>query len=243
MSVVAGTSGPLTARGAAPADEASAVDVPVVGVPVIGVPRLEARADSAVRLVAERSCAVLVLLLLSPLMLAIALTIAVSSKGPVLYRQQRVGLGGREFRLIKFRTMHVDADRRAAELFARQNEASGPLSKLKRDPRVTGPGRFLRRFSMDELPQLFNVLGGSMSLIGPRPALPDEVAQFTESENLRHVVRPGMTGLAQVSGRSDLEWSEAVRLDLHYAAHRSLALDLYILLRTVPAVLGARGAY
>ncbi|GAB4003810.1 sugar transferase [Nocardioides ultimimeridianus] len=206
-------------------------------------PVVDVRREPRLRRAVEWSVTFALVAVLAPLMLTIAVVVAVTSEGPVLFRQQRVGLGGTTFELLKFRTMLVDAERRKAEVFALVNEASGPLTKLRRDPRVTGPGRVLRRFSLDELPQLFNVLGGSMSLVGPRPALPEEVAQFAADEHRRHAVRPGMTGLAQVSGRSDLAWADAVRLDLRYVDHRSPALDLHILLRTVPAVLGARGAY
>lgn len=191
----------------------------------------------------ELAAVTLALPLLVPLLGLIALAVATTSRGPVLYRQQRVGLGGHEFEIIKFRTMRVDADRHAAALFAVRNDAAGPLHKLYDDPRVTRVGRWLRRLSLDELPQLWNVVTGSMALVGPRPALPHEVAAFAPRDHGRHRVRPGMTGLAQVGGRSDLSWEEAVELDLHYVAHRSFRLDLLILLRTLPAVLRGRGAY
>lgn len=182
------------------------------------------------------------LCVLSPLLVVLSLMVWSTSKGPVLYRQVRVGELGRPITMRKFRSMRVDAERHLQEL-ASQNEAGGPLFKLRADPRVTWVGRWLRRFSLDELPQLLNVLEGSMSLVGPRPALPHEVAQFSPHERQRLLVKPGLTGLAQVSGRSDLAWEESVRLDLHYVEHCSAALDLRILIRTVPAVLSARGAY
>lgn len=182
------------------------------------------------------------LCLLGPLLGVLSLMVWGTSKGPVLYRQVRVGERGRPITVRKFRSMRVDADRQLPEL-ASQNEAGGPLFKLRADPRVTHVGRWLRRLSLDELPQLINVLEGSMSLVGPRPALPHEVAQFSPRERRRLLVKPGLTGLAQVSGRSDLPWEESVRLDLHYVEHCSTGLDLRILARTVPAVLSARGAY
>jgi exopolysaccharide biosynthesis polyprenyl glycosylphosphotransferase len=181
-------------------------------------------------------------LLLSPLLAAIALWIRLDSPGPVLFRQVRVGQHGREFSIVKFRTMYVDAESRLAEL-RHLSDTDGFMFKMRDDPRVTGVGRWLRRFSVDELPQLFNVLGGSMSLVGPRPPLPAEVAAYPADAHRRLVVRPGMTGLWQVSGRSDLPWEEAVRLDLRYVENWSLSLDLVILLRTLTAVCRGSGAY
>jgi lipopolysaccharide/colanic/teichoic acid biosynthesis glycosyltransferase len=166
-----------------------------------------------------------------------------TSRGPLLFRQQRVGHGGRVFEVLKFRTMYADAEARAAEVFAEHNDGSGPLTKLHVDPRVTPVGRWLRRLSLDELPQLWNVVNGTMALVGPRPNTPTEVARFEPAEHRRHAVRPGMTGLAQVNGRSDLEWDEAVLLDLEYVDHHCVRMDLHILLRTLPAVFGGRGAY
>ena len=154
----------------------------------------------------------------------------------------RVGKDGRHFSMLKFRSMGVGADSRLAEL-AGQNEASGPLFKIKADPRVTRVGRVLRRYSLDELPQLFNVLGGDMSLVGPRPPLPAEVAEYEEWQLGRLRAVPGLTGLWQVSGRSEVPFHDMVRLDLHYIRNWSLALDFEILLRTVPAVISSRGAY
>ncbi len=162
--------------------------------------------------------------------------------GPVLFRQTRVGIEGREFRCWKFRTMVVDAEALLAKLHAEQGY-SGGLFKMENDPRITAPGRWLRRFSLVELPQLVNVLCGDMSLVGPRPPLPHEVAQYDEAMERRLRVRPGMTGLWQVSGRSDLAWSEAIRLDLYYVDNWSMVQDLTILARTFGAVVGSRGAY
>ena len=162
--------------------------------------------------------------------------------GPVFYRQERIGRAGRTFRMIKFRSMVMDADQQVAQLAA-TDEGAGPLFKMKRDPRVTRVGGFLRRLSLDELPQLFNVIGGSMSLVGPRPPLQREVATYTEDALRKLLVRPGMTGLWQVNGRSDLTWEESVRLDLRYVENWSPFLDVSILWKTVGAVFRGRGAY
>ncbi|WP_370290672.1 sugar transferase [Nocardioides sp.] len=179
---------------------------------------------------------------LSPVMLAIALWIKLHDGGPILFRQARAGLHGETFSCLKFRTMVVDAEARLAELKAAAG-VDGMLFKMKDDPRVTRPGRFLRRLSLDELPQLFNVLRSEMSLVGPRPPLPSEVAQYNNDATRRLHVRPGMTGLWQVSGRSDLTWDEAIRLDLYYVDNWSMVADLAILFRTVGAVFASRGAY
>ena len=184
----------------------------------------------------------LILLGCSPLLLLVALAIRLDSPGPVFFPQDRVGKDGRPFRMLKFRSMRRDADRLLAELRDR-NEASGPLFKMRNDPRVTRVGRFLRRSSLDELPQLFNVLRGEMSLVGPRPPIPKEVADYEDWQHGRLRAVPGMTGLWQVSGRSDVPFHDMVRLDLHYIRNWSLALDLEIILRTIPAVVGNRGAY
>ena len=182
------------------------------------------------------------LLAIAPLLALIALAVKLDSPGPILYGQLRVGKDGRQFRMLKFRSMVVDADRRLAELRA-QNEAIGPLFKMRRDPRVTRVGRFIRRWSLDELPQLFNVLRGEMSLVGPRPPVPSEVVQYEDWQFGRLRAVPGLTGLWQVSGRSDVSFHDMVRLDLYYIRNWSLALDFEILLRTIPAVLTSRGAY
>jgi len=182
------------------------------------------------------------LLVIWPLLLLIAIAIKLGSPGPVLYRQQRVGKDGRLFSMLKFRSMFQDADRRRDALIA-ANEATGPLFKMRNDPRVTRVGRLLRRSSLDELPQLFNVIRGEMSLVGPRPPLPSEVEKYEPWQLGRLRAVPGMTGLWQVSGRSDVSFHEMVRLDLHYIRNWSLSLDLEILWQTLPAVLGNRGAY
>ncbi|MGY1741761.1 MULTISPECIES: sugar transferase [unclassified Blastococcus] len=190
----------------------------------------------------DRTVAAVALLLLAPVMLAIALAVRLGSPGPVLYRQERVGVNGRTFTMLKFRSMVVDADRQVAALSA-ENISDGLLFKMRVDPRVTPVGRWLRRLSLDELPQLLNVLGGSMSLVGPRPPLPGEVARYDTQVSRRLLVKPGLTGLWQISGRSNLPWEEAVRLDLRYVENWSMAMDLMILAKTFRAVLGRSGAY
>lgn len=216
---------------------------PVDGLPMLHVehPTLSG-ARRVVKTAFDRVGAVALIVLFSPVLLAIALAVRLGSPGPVFFRQMRVGRHGREFLMYKFRTMRVDAERRLADI-RHLNEHDGVLFKMRNDPRVTPIGRWLRRFSLDELPQLFNVLSGSMSLVGPRPPLPEEVAAYPADARRRLAVRPGMTGLWQVSGRSDLPWEEAVRLDLRYVENWSLTLDLVILLRTLTAVCRGAGAY
>jgi exopolysaccharide biosynthesis polyprenyl glycosylphosphotransferase len=182
------------------------------------------------------------LLAIAPLLALIALAIKIDSRGPVFYGQQRVGKDSRQFKMLKFRSMVTDADLRKADLAA-HNEASGPMFKMRRDPRVTRVGRFIRRWSLDELPQLFNVLRGEMSLVGPRPPVPSEVSEYESWQLGRLRAVPGLTGLWQVSGRSEVPFHDMVRLDLHYIRNWSLSLDIEILLRTIPAVLTSRGAY
>jgi exopolysaccharide biosynthesis polyprenyl glycosylphosphotransferase len=177
------------------------------------------------------------LVALSPVLLAVAAAIALTDRGPVLFRQRRVGRDGVPFEILKFRSMCVDAEARLAALRAEQNERTGPLFKLDRDPRVTAVGRFIRAFSLDELPQLLNVLRGEMSLVGPRPALPAEVAAFPADLHARHLVRPGITGLWQVEARDNPSFGAYRRLDLFYVGNWSLLLDLIILLGTVEQVL------
>jgi exopolysaccharide biosynthesis polyprenyl glycosylphosphotransferase len=182
------------------------------------------------------------LLLIWPLLLAVAIAIKLDDRGPVLFRQQRVGLHRQLFTVLKFRTMVLEAENRLAELASR-NEADGPLFKLRNDPRITRVGRFLRRYSLDELPQLFNVLKGEMSLVGPRPPLPTEVALYEDWQLDRLEVRPGITGLWQVSGRSELSFEEYVRLDLFYIENWSMLYDLFVVAKTIPILLLPRGAY
>jgi exopolysaccharide biosynthesis polyprenyl glycosylphosphotransferase len=190
----------------------------------------------------DRVAAALLLVLLSPLLAAIAIAVKWSSPGPVFFRQTRIGTGGRQFTMLKFRSMVVDAERRRAGL-AHLNEGNDVLFKVRHDPRVTRVGAVLRRFSLDELPQLVNVVRGDMSLVGPRPPLPDEVATYTDGAVRRLRVRPGLTGLWQISGRSDLSWEDSLRLDLRYVDNWSLALDVLILWRTWRAVARGAGAY
>lgn len=190
----------------------------------------------------DRVVALTLLTLLAPALVTIAVVVRVDSRGPALFRQRRVGRAGRPFTMLKFRTMTRDAEARKAEL-ADRNISDGLLFKMTDDPRVTRVGRFLRRYSVDELPQLLNVLGGSMSLVGPRPPLPEEVAAYDEETGRRLLVKPGLTGLWQVSGRSDLPWDESVRLDVRYVENWSPLLDLRILWRTGAAVVRGTGAY
>lgn len=190
----------------------------------------------------DRCAAAIILIVLAPVLAILALMVRFSDSGPALFTQYRVGKGGRAFRIYKFRTMVVDADKRQAELLA-SNDSDGVLFKLRKDPRVTPLGMHLRRWSLDELPQLINVFLGQMSLVGPRPAVPDEVAMYAEHVRRRLVVKPGLTGLWQVNGRSDLSWEESVRLDLRYVENWSFALDLQILWKTVSALIRGSGAY
>jgi exopolysaccharide biosynthesis polyprenyl glycosylphosphotransferase len=184
----------------------------------------------------------ILLVLLSPLLLAITLAVKLSSRGPTLFRSMRRGIGQRPFACLKFRTMHTDAEERQADL-EELNEASGALFKIRDDPRLTRVGRVLRRFSLDELPQLVNVLRGEMSLVGPRPLPERDYAMLEDWHRKRYLVLPGITGLWQVSGRSELDFDDLVHLDFIYLERWSLALDLTILLKTIPAVLLRRGAY
>lgn len=190
----------------------------------------------------DLTIATLILLLGSPIWLLAALVIKLDSRGPVLFKQQRIGYRGRPFQVYKFRSMRQHADHELAAL-RQMNEASGPIFKIKEDPRLTRVGKLLRKTSIDEIPQLLNVLKGEMSLVGPRPPLPGEVEQYEAWEQGRLEVLPGMTGLWQVRGRSELDFDEMVLMDLYYIENWSLRLDLYILLKTIPAVLFSRGAY
>jgi exopolysaccharide biosynthesis polyprenyl glycosylphosphotransferase len=216
---------------------------PVAGLPLVDVDRPQAiEAARWIKRSADILGSAVLLLLASPVMALVALAIKLEDGGPVIFRQRRVGLKGDEFDCLKFRSMCIDAEARLAALAA-QNEGAGPLFKLTRDPRITRVGRFIRRFSLDELPQLWNALRGDMSLVGPRPALPTEVAQYDSDTRRRLDVRPGLTGLWQVSGRSNLSWDDTVRLDLYYVDNWSMVQDLMILARTAKAVVGSSGAY
>jgi exopolysaccharide biosynthesis polyprenyl glycosylphosphotransferase len=190
----------------------------------------------------DRCAAAAALFVLAPVMITLALTIRLHDRGPALFSQMRVGKDGQAFRMYKFRTMVVDAEKHRTQLL-NSNDSDGVLFKMRRDPRVTAVGAHLRRLSLDELPQLFNVFLGHMSLVGPRPPLPDEAAMYAEHVRRRLVVKPGLTGLWQVSGRSDLSWEESVRLDLRYVENWSFALDLQILWKTISVMIRGSGAY
>ena len=207
----------------------------------VGLPRGTAFATFA-KNVFDRLGALVLLLLTAPLLLLLWAAVRLDSPGPGMFVQTRVGREGKLFRMYKFRSMHRDAEQRLADL-VEANESDAVLFKIRKDPRITRVGRWLRRSSLDELPQLFNVLLGDMSLVGPRPALPEEVARYDAVARRRLVVKPGITGLWQVSGRSDLLWEDALRLDLYYADNWRLVDDLAIAFRTLSAVTQARGAY
>jgi exopolysaccharide biosynthesis polyprenyl glycosylphosphotransferase len=221
----------------------SAQFVPGQSVPLfeLGPPVFEG-VDFALKRTFDIIGATLLLVLLSPLLLAIAIAVRVSSRGPVFFRSMRRGIAQRPFACLKFRTMHADAEQSQAELEG-LNEASGALFKIREDPRLTAIGQLLRRFSLDELPQLVNVLRGEMSLVGPRPLPERDYAMLEDWHRKRYLVLPGITGLWQVSGRSELDFDELVHLDFIYLESWSLALDLTILLKTIPAVFLRRGAY
>lgn len=216
---------------------------PVAGLPLLNVEEPE---FTGVRRIVkggmDRLLALMAIILLAPIFVGISMAVAFSSRGPILFRQARIGRHGDPFVIHKFRSMYTDAEDRQDEV-AHLNESDGTLFKVRRDPRVTPIGRHLRRFSLDELPQFFDVLLGRMSLVGPRPPLPTEVDRYASLVRRRLVVKPGITGLWQVSGRSDLSWDESVRLDLLYVENWSLALDITIMLKTMVAVLRRRGAY
>jgi exopolysaccharide biosynthesis polyprenyl glycosylphosphotransferase len=217
---------------------------PVAKLPLLHVEKPELTgARRVIKNVFDRGSAAAALLLFAPLMIGVAIAIRLTSRGPALFRQTRVGSQGKEFTIYKFRSMYADAEARLNELQAQNERREGLLFKIKNDPRITPIGRILRRYSIDELPQLINVLKGDMSLVGPRPPLPVEVAQYSDDVRRRLLVRPGVTGLWQISGRSDLEWVESVRLDLRYVENWSLIYDFEILWKTFNAVLRGAGAY
>ena len=216
---------------------------PVAGLPLLHLDHPEfTGARLVIKALFDKTAAVAALILTSPLLAALALAIRLDDGGPALFRQTRVGKDGRPFTVYKFRTMVIDAEQRKADLW-RQAGQHSVLFKLRNDPRITRTGSWLRRWSLDELPQLFNVLNGDMSLVGPRPALPDEAAMYGDHVRRRLVVKPGITGLWQVSGRSDLTWDDSVRLDLRYVENWSLMLDVQILWKTLSAVVRGSGAY
>ncbi len=186
---------------------------------------------------------ILLLIMLSPLFILIMLLIYINSPGPVFFKQTRVGRWGKLFTMWKFRSMYLDADQRLKEIMAENEMSGGVIFKMKNDPRVIPIGRFIRKASIDELPQLWNVLKGDMSLVGPRPALPSEVNQYSLQDRQRLEVIPGITCIWQVSGRSNIPFPQQVQLDTEYIQSQSLLLDLKLLLKTIPAVLLSRGAY
>ncbi|NOY52986.1 MAG: sugar transferase [Deltaproteobacteria bacterium] len=184
----------------------------------------------------------ILILLFAPLMIAVALLVKLTSPGPVFFKQERMGLNGRRFMMYKFRSMYVDAEERLTEL-EDQNEMTGPVFKISDDPRVTPVGRFIRKFSIDELPQLFNVFKGEMSLVGPRPPVYREVVEYQRWQRRRLSMRPGITCIWQVSGRNDIDFEEWMELDLEYIDNWSFWLDLKLLFKTIPAVLAGKGAH
>lgn len=215
----------------------------VAGVPLLRVAKPQAeRAGRGLKRGFDVTASLLILVLISPLMLVIAVAVKLGDGGPILFHQPRVGRRGEPFHCLKFRSMVVNADEIKKQVLA-SNEGAGPLFKMKDDPRITRVGKFIRKYSLDELPQLWNVLRGEMSLVGPRPALPSEVDQYKAHVLRRLDVRPGITGLWQVSGRSKLSWDDTVRLDLYYVDNWSFVQDLIILTKTVSAVVRSNGAY
>jgi exopolysaccharide biosynthesis polyprenyl glycosylphosphotransferase len=216
---------------------------PVAGLPLVHVstPKLTGGSRVLKRLFDITGSATL-LLVLSPLLLVLAVLVKLSSPGSVFYTQERIGVGGGTFSMFKFRSMKQDADAQLAALLAVQGSADTPLFKVRDDPRITGIGKVLRKYSLDELPQLFNVLRGSMSLVGPRPQRAGEVALYDDDAHRRLYVSPGMSGLWQVSGRSNLSWEESIKLDLYYVENWSLMQDIVILFKTFKAVFASHGA-
>lgn len=211
---------------------------PVAGLPLVHVetPQYSTR-QRVLKRALDIAGSLILLVALSPLLLVLAALVRLSGPGPVLYRQERVGQGGNHFGMLKFRSMIDGADARLPELLAAQGREGSPLFKVENDPRITPVGRILRRYSLDEIPQLINVLIGQMSLVGPRPQRDAEVAFYDDDARRRLIVRPGMSGLWQVSGRSTLSWEDSIRLDLFYVENWSLVGDIVILFRTVKAVL------
>ncbi len=216
---------------------------PVAGLPLIHVstPKLTGGKKVAKRAFDIGGAGFLVACLF-PVFLLLAMLVKATSPGPIFYQQERIGLRGTTFRMLKFRSMKVDADAELGALLQAQGSADTPLFKVQNDPRVTAVGRLLRKYSLDELPQLLNVLGGSMSLVGPRPQREGEVALYDDAAHRRLYVSPGMSGLWQVSGRSNLSWEQSIRLDLYYVENWSLMGDVVILFRTFRAVFGSTGA-
>ena len=204
---------------------------------------LTIRSSSFFKRLMDIVLSILAIIVFSPVFLITALLLKLTSPGPIIFSQVRVGRYGRHFKFYKFRSMYIDAEARKAELMKLNESGDGVIFKMKRDPRITPVGRFIRKFSIDELPQLFNVLLGDMSLVGPRPPLPSEVRTYTLEERKRLNITPGITCLWQVSGRSELPFSKQIALDKEYIASRSAWKDFLILLKTIPAILTGRGAW
>ncbi|MCK9919826.1 sugar transferase [Microbacteriaceae bacterium K1510] len=211
---------------------------PVAGLPLIHVetPRFSL-GQKFIKRTFDVVVAAILVVLMSPVLITVAIAVSWTSIGPLLYKQERIGQHGNPFRMLKFRSMRVGADKELKALLESQGTSETPLFKIKDDPRITPVGKFIRKYSLDELPQLFNVLGGTMSLVGPRPQIAAEVALYTDAARRRLLARPGLTGLWQVSGRSSLDWEDAVRLDLYYVENWSLVGDLAILMKTAKAVI------
>jgi len=192
--------------------------------------------------VMDKIFALIAIIVLGPVLILTAIAVSLSSRGPVLFAQRRVGKHGREFMFYKFRSMVSDAERLKSRL-GHLDETQGPIFKIKQDPRITRIGKFIRKYSIDELPQLYNILRGDMSIIGPRPPLPEEVKQYTHHQLHRLSVTPGLSCLWQISGRSEVSFYEWIELDIYYIEHRSFLLDLKILIRTIPVVVSGKGSY
>ncbi|WP_019147216.1 sugar transferase [Timonella senegalensis] len=217
---------------------------PISGLPLLHIeyPKLAGRQYFSKR-VFDILGSLALILVLSPVLVGVALAVKLTSPGPVMYRQERIGLNGQPFKMLKFRSMIPNADSQLAALLAQQGTADKPLFKVENDPRITPVGRFIRKYSLDELPQLFNALSGSMSLVGPRPQVEAEVALYDQWAHRRLLMKPGLTGLWQVSGRSNLDWEDAIRLDLYYVENWSMVNDLILLYRTVKTVIRPDGAH
>nr|WP_314145175.1 sugar transferase [uncultured Rhodococcus sp.] len=217
---------------------------PVAGFPLIHVEKPQYNGATRFSKTAfDLTFAALVLVMISPILLAVAIAVKATSRGPVFYKSERMGIDGKPFSMIKFRSMTVDADKQVARLLDQNEGAGGVLFKMRDDPRITPVGQVLRRFSLDELPQFVNVLKREMSVVGPRPPLRREVETYDGEVRRRLLVKPGVTGLWQVSGRSDLSWEETVRLDLSYVENWSMVGDLLIIVKTIHAVASSDGAY
>jgi exopolysaccharide biosynthesis polyprenyl glycosylphosphotransferase len=209
----------------------------------VGLWELTVNASYFVKRAGDIAVSAILIVLLTPVYIITALAIFIESPGPVIFKQARVGLNGRHFLFYKFRSMVLNAEKLKKELEAQNQSADGVIFKMKDDPRITRVGKFIRKYSVDELPQLFNVLAGDMSLVGPRPPVPKEVAEYTLEDRKRLHMKPGITCIWQISGRSDIPFKRQVELDKEYIKSRSFLKDIVILLKTIPAVITGRGAY